>query len=397
MKENEKKVIIEQLKQNINLALLCKENNITNLRITSIGNSIAAGYSMARTIRPLLLRNESLNRIMTSHNINLDLHQYARAQNNNDEHVFNWVTDNITESEIEKMNVNDYSGGKTSMPTNSLIKREMKKYYPLAFSDSLENPIQDIIFESNENLVNIVIYNGATGSYLDNVSRNGKITQLLTYGIKRDIKSIEATLKFIQEQNRSKGSNTQVYLCGAPDVPIIHINEFINCKLRRIAKEYANVIYVHPIMSKFLRLNYEDEQNMSLEESQNLLKKILMLRVDVHHDEIEYLKLNNNIISAINENYQVLRSMINVDRELFALSSKLELEEQDKIDNKELVTELITDIISRENSTIDSKYHQQLFKKRLRYYLKERQAYDFHYLGNKNMKESIEKASTKSK
>ena len=123
MKENEKKVIIEQLKQNINLALLCKENNITNLRITSIGNSIAAGYSMARTIRPLLLRNESLNRIMTSHNINLDLHQYARAQNNNDEHVFNWVTDNITESEIEKMNVNDYSEGKTSMPTNSLIKR----------------------------------------------------------------------------------------------------------------------------------------------------------------------------------------------------------------------------------------------------------------------------------
>ena len=115
-----------------------------------------------------------------------------------------------------------------------------------------------------------------------------------------------------------------------------------------------------------------------------------MLRTDIHYDEIEYLKFNNNIIASINDNYQVLRAMVKVDRNLFSLSSKLELEEQAKIDDKDVVTSLITDIISKENSSIDSKYHQDLFRERLTYYLKERQPYDFYYLVNKNMEESIE-------
>ena len=388
-------VINRQEKLNEELAIICRDNDITNLRITSIGNSIASGYSWFRTTKPLLLRNESLGKIMKAYDINLDLHQYARAQNNNDEHIFSWLSSNKTESEIQKMNVNDYSGGRTSMPSNGLTQEDLKKYYPLAFHSSLENPIQDIIFESNESLANIVIYNGVTGSFLDNVTRNGKIPQMLTYGIKRDIKSLEATLKFIQEQNRSKGSNTQVYLCGAPDFLGLHITEIINHKLKRVAKEYANVIYVEPIKSKFLYPSYEAEQKMSLEENQNILKRLLMLRPDIHYDEIEYLKFNNNIIASINDNYQVLRAMVKVDRNLFSLSSKLELEEQAKIDDKDVVTSLITDIISKENSSIDSKYHQDLFRERLTYYLKERQPYDFYYLGNKNMEESIEEVKGK--
>ena len=389
-------VISRQESLNEKLVFICKENNITNLRLTSIGNSIGSGYSMFRTTKPLLLRNENLGKIMEAYDINLDLHQYARAQNNNDEHVFSWLANNITESEIQKMNVNDYSGGRTSMETN-ISDENLKKYYPLAFKDSLENPIQDIIFESNDNLANIVIYNGATGSFLDNLSRKGKITQMLTYGIKRDIKSLEATLKFIQEKNRNKGSNTQVYICGAPDVPIVHITEVINHKLRRIAKEYANVTYVKPVTVKLLYPSYEEEQKMSLEESQSFLKRLSILRPDIHYDEIEYLKLNNNIIAAINDNYQVLRGMINVDRSLYALSSKLELEEQEKIDNKELVSELVTDIISKENLQIGSEYQKDLFRKRLGYYLKEREPYDFYYLGNRNIKDSIEKVNAKSK
>ena len=275
---------------NTKLALLCKDNNITNLRLTSIGNSIASGYSWFRTTKPLLLRNNSLEKIMEAYDINLDLHQYARAQNN-----------------------------------------------------------------------------------------------------------LEATLKFIQEQNRSKGSNTQVYLCGAPDFLGFHITEIINHKLKRIAKEYANVIYVKPVKSKFLYPSYEEEQKLSLEENQNLLKRLLMLRPDIHYDEIEYLKFNNNIIASINDNYQVLRAMINVDRKLFSLSSKLELEEQDKIDNKEIVDDLVVDIISKENSRIDSKIHQDFFRERLNYYLNEREPYDFYYFGKKTIDKVTEEVRSKSK
>ena len=390
-------IIKKQKRLNTKLAVLCKDNNITNLRLTSIGNSIASGYSWFRTTKPLLLRNKSLEKIMEAYDINLDLHQYARAQNNNDEHIFSWISSNTTESEIQRMNVNDYSGGRTSMPSNGLTEEDLKRYYPLAFKSSLENPIQDIIFESDESLANIVIYNGATGSFLDNVTRNGKIPQMLTYGIKRDIKSLEATLKFIQEQNRSKGSNTQVYLCGAPDFLGFHITEIINHKLKRIAKEYANVIYVKPVKSKFLYPSYEEEQKLSLEENQNLLKRLLMLRPDIHYDEIEYLKFNNNIIAAINDNYQVLRAMINVDRNLFSLSSKLELEEQDKIDNKEIVDDLVADIISKENARIDSKTHKDFFRERLNYYLNEREPYDFYYLGKKTIDKVTEEVRSKSK
>ena len=139
-------VISRQEKLNEELAIICRDNGITNLRLTSIGNSIASGYSWFRTTKPLLLRNESLSKIMEAYDINLELHQYARAQNNNDEHIFSWLSSNKTESEIQKMNVNDYSGGRTSMPSNGLTKEDLKRYYPLAFKSSLENPIQDIIF-----------------------------------------------------------------------------------------------------------------------------------------------------------------------------------------------------------------------------------------------------------
>lgn len=66
-----------------------KQNSvkITNLRLISLGNSIASGYSMVRSTKPLLLRNESLEEVLQKENITLERHHFARAQNNNDEHI----------------------------------------------------------------------------------------------------------------------------------------------------------------------------------------------------------------------------------------------------------------------------------------------------------------------
>lgn len=107
------KLIEVQQVLNENLADIMNKNGISKVRLTSFGNSIASGYSMVRTTKPLLLRNESLGQIMINSGISLDIHHFARAQNNNDERLYEWLINNIKESEIHKMNQNDYSNSKT--------------------------------------------------------------------------------------------------------------------------------------------------------------------------------------------------------------------------------------------------------------------------------------------
>lgn len=116
----------------------------------------------------------------------------------------------------------------------------------------MDKGLQEILFEKSNNLANIIIYNGATGSFLDNITRNGKLSQKLTYGIKRDITSLEATLKIIQEKNRNSSLNIQLYLCGAPNFLGLHISDIINHKLQSLSKNYAFVTYVEPVKSKLL-------------------------------------------------------------------------------------------------------------------------------------------------
>ena len=91
-------VLQEQEQLNQKLATMLKSQGIKNLSITSYGNSIASGYSMLRTIKPLLLRNESIQQIMNSNGISLERHAFARAQNNDDEHLFEWLVSNVKES-----------------------------------------------------------------------------------------------------------------------------------------------------------------------------------------------------------------------------------------------------------------------------------------------------------
>ena len=119
---------LESKKLAEDLVEVLKQNNvkITNLRLISLGNSIASGYSMVRSTKPLLLRNESLEEVLKEENINFERHHFARAQNNNDEHIFGWLVSNIKESEIHRMNRSDYSGSASSMITRGLTKEQIE-------------------------------------------------------------------------------------------------------------------------------------------------------------------------------------------------------------------------------------------------------------------------------
>ncbi len=379
------KLIDMQYRLNERLAITFYFHGVKRLKLTSLGNSIASGYSCVRTIKPLLYRNESIQEIMDINGIALERYHFARAQNNNDEHIYSWLTTNIKESEIYKMNKNDYGNSLTSMPGYGLVDCVEKLYSVQGKSDM---GLQDVILENKAGLANIVIYNGCTGSFLDNVTRNGKLQEKLTYGFKRDFISLEATLKYIQISNRVKKTNTQVYLCGVPNYLGLGVsNLFINNKLKDIAKQYANVNYVEPLHAKLIYPDYAKVQELE----QFSASDVVNLRPDLHLDEQEYLQFNNGIIKKINDSYLNSKAMIELDRALYQFSSSLEFDRQDLLGDEEVIMSFIDDTLSRLLRYFSGDAKKTHFLKQAREYLLERAPYDFHYAGKKCIKDSIQK------
>lgn len=385
----EQRLLEIQNEKNNRLAGIFNNLGIKNVIMTSLGNSIGAGYSTTRKIKPLLMRNESLDILLNKHNIKLERHSFARAQNNADEHIYDWLISNIKESEMNNMVRRDYSGGATSMASPGITAAEINEYYPLKVDD--DKGLNDIITKDEENLANIVIYNGCTGSFLDNVTRGGKIRNKLVYGVKRDLKSLEAILKYIHNQNRISGKNTQVYLCGAPNWLGIHLTDILNRKLKQIAKEYANVTYVDSVPSKFFYKKIKDDEITDASLAQSMLSSIPL--PDPHYDEGEYLKFNNNIIEAINNNYVLKQALINIDRNLYRASLFIEKEGKSEFREEEFQKQIIktaieNEILLIEKSNIPSSSLSTI-KKQIINYVINRFPYDFYYLGKKNIKSVI--------
>ena len=383
MLKNKSIKILERQKQlNKNLANYFREKGVNKLRLTSLGNSIASGYSMVRTIRPLLLRNESIQEIMKANGIDLERYNFARPQNNNDEHIFEWLETNIKESEIHRFNRTDYSNTLTSMTNYGLNDELKEKYYPL--TDKSDKGLKDLLTESSDNMANIIVYNGATGSFLDALTRNGSLGQQLMYGVRRDLKSLEATLKVIQTNNRLKKSNTQVYLCGAPNYLGTRISELINHKLKKLTKEYSNVVYVEPVKAKMLYDKLKTDEYFELSKFKRHLKG-----VDFHYDELEYAKLNNNILETIYENYLTTKSLISIDRNLYDFNKNIEVENDSLFKNQNAKKEIINNMILNELNNLENLQDKIVFLKRLKKYILNRFPYDFFYIGKKEVKSTI--------
>ena len=377
------KINDKQIELNKKLASLLTKYGIKNVRITSMGNSIGSGFSMVRTTKPLLLRNTTLSSILSDQNIELDVHHFARAQNNSDEHMVEWLEKNIKESEVHEMNRSDYSGEATSLPTH-ITKEELEEYYPINKVNDIG--LKDSILEKDEELANIVIYNGATGSFLDGLTRHGTLKQQMIHGVKRDLSSIESVLKVIQINNREGKSDTQVYLCGAPNFLGLGISNIINKKIKKIADKYANVVYVEPIKSKMFYQKM-DENGMDISGK----------GIDIHYDEKEYEAFNNNIISTINDNFEISKAMIELDRNFYNLNKDMELYNKDLVSNDEERKIIISKEIKSKAEKIKNQRQRFIFLKRLKKYVTERFPYDFVYLGKKQIYDPIKDERKKTK
>lgn len=358
------------------LASQLERLNIKKFCLTGAGNSLMSGYSAIFKTVPLFKRNPYLTAIFSKHNIEIIATHFARIQNNNDEHIHDYFQNNISEREMYRYNRIDTL--KPDTPVVDMTADEIDKYYP-------KNPIpnrhfKDLVLTREEGRSNILVYIGATGSFLDNITRDG-FPKIIS-GFKRDYISISAILKEIQSSNRYNDTNTQVYLVGIPRYMGLQITDIlINGHLKEIAENYANVTYVEPIKAQ---LFYGSKP-------------------DVHLNAEGYLNLNNSIMKSIDDNYIAVMAKIEIDRFLFNLNKTIETLVRETVDNdtedkisimSEIAERRITEFL---NGTID-KYISLMaaenkdiskFLQETKMYINDRFPYDFYYVGKENVNQLI--------
>lgn len=86
----------------------------------------------------------------------------------------------------------------------------------------------------------------------------------------------------------------------------LHITDVMNIPIRNLSTKYAFISFVKPVYESAFR-KHEGK-----------------LIYDIHYTEEEYVKLNNVIMDAITNNYLYKYALIQIDRELFKLSRKIE-------------------------------------------------------------------------
>jgi len=345
--------------QNEKFIEMLKRNDITTVNLTSLGNSIATGYSVNSIIKPLLKRNESLETILECSGIKFNSYSFARAQDNNDEHILDWIVNNIKQSEINRRVHVDFGGGPNTMDRTCITDEDVEKYYPLEPENDIG--LNDLIMNNNENEANIIVYNGATGSFLDNFTRKGK--HLNFYGFYRDFKSMEAVLKTIYLKN----SDAQVYVCGVPTFTRLNLTFYFNRIIKKICSNYPNCTYVAPSPQNLI---YDKEGNLS---------------IDIHYNEHEYLRLNNNIIQSIVKNFEQNRCLIDFDKATKKISDTCQYDEPNMKNNERYMLEAIETIIAKHNRVIDKE-----MLKIIKDYYKEKYPHDYFYTPKKDVEKIID-------
>ena len=212
------------------------------------------------------------------------------------------------------------------------------------------------LMKNKDNEANIIVYNGATGSFLDNFTRKGR--HLNFYGFYRDFKSMEAVLKTIYLKN----PDTQVYVCGIPTFTRLNLTFFFNKIIKKICSNYPNCTYVAPA-----------PQNMFYDKNGKL-------SIDIHYNENEYLRLNNNIMKSIVDNYERNKCLIDFDKATKKISDTCQYDEPNMKNDSKKMLEMFRGLISKYRRVMDIKMLKTIKK-----YYKEKYPHDYLYTPKKEV------------
>ena len=352
---------------NQGLVNFMKEYPKDKLTLTAIGNSISDGFSMSEPGKLLLDRNLGLIDYGRINGLNVQTYQLSRSENNNSLAVYNWIIQNCSEKDAHNWNINDYQRFiKNGHQLLSL--REINEY----FSKGSDNKIQNVIFNNDQANANIVILNLGTGSFMDIATRHGSLSiPSILQSVDRDIYGINAILELIQNNNRKNGSNTQIYLCGAPRIINTALTDiFMNSRIKRVGAHFANVTYVPSFPRQAFYKTVEGS-----------------IFPDPHYNQAEYYHFLAKIENKIIDNYFIRDLMIDLDRVLYQISNDNDLNgtNYSKNDIKYIIDEIAK---KYESKTGEYNYFIDLVKN----YVKIRYPFDF-YRGSTetNLSKDIEK------
>lgn len=352
---------------------------IKKVNLTSIGNSIATGFSFNDSLIPLLKRNSDL---VDRADFDLKLRAYARAEDNCDSNIFEWLEGNFTQSQINELVRFDYQNKygmfrglyellddknqenvKYAKNKIAIINKVVEEYYPKEVKDDIG--LNDLVRQNEEGLANIFVYNGYTGGFLDKVTRNGLPN--VFKGFTKDKDSLKANLRKIFTDN----PHAQVYLCGMPNITGIHATYIKNKDLKAICKEFPNCVYVAPAPQHFL------------------YKKDGRISIDIHYNDEEYLNFNANIMNAIVNNYVPTKILIDFHLYMRRLSDQFMKQDADLEEEK--IQQIFKVNVDEYFDNLVSKYDLSAKEfKKIRSYYKEEYPHKFYYSPRKHVIERID-------
>ena len=343
-------------KTNEELVKYMREYPKDKISLTAIGNSMSDGFSLSEPGRLLLDRNLGLVDFGKLNGLDVQISHLSRAFNNHGVAGANWIAQNCCEKDSHSWNIEDYKRAiKTGHPW--LTEEEIKEY----FANGSSKGIQDIIFNKDKQNANIVILNLGTGSFLDVLTRHGSLSiPNIFQSLDRDIYGLNAILELIQNNNRINGSNTQIYLCGAPRIMNTAITDiFMNPKIRKTGSQFANVTYV----PSFPRQAFYKTVSGNI-------------APDPHYNQAEYYHFIAEIENKIIDNYLIRDLMIDLDRALYQMSRDNDINgtNYSKKDMKDVIDEIAR---KYESKTGDYNYFLEFIKS----YIKGRYPFDY-YMGS---------------
>jgi len=283
--------------------------DIKNFNILSVGNSISAGYSKCDEILPFLMRSN-----IYSLDKDKGYYSYARIRRNEDSNIYRWYNSNISHEEIIKLNINDIEAKKDTYVEKFWSRQTLENYDNLAKKSNIG--FKDLNLLDN----NIIIYNGFTGQFTNSFRNDTSLNKIkIIDQFKKDIYGARMILNQIYLDN----PNTQVYVCGLPNIMKTGIISSLDTYIKKICDDIPNTIYVPGIVRN--ALFYLDGQK----------------QFDIHYSRPEYLQLWNNITNAINNNYIYISFMTTLIEKLKKYSDLLEKSNINEKENNDEISNIL--------------------------------------------------------
>lgn len=322
--------------------------DLNNVIISCVGNSISSGFSLVYNTKPFLERNIWLKEVFKKEKIEINTYSFARPQDNNDEHIYRALVRNMKLTDINKKIRVDLSNSKRAMSFYHINKDDMEKYYPISLKNDVG--LRDVVDNNEQGTANIIIYNGLTGSFLDVLTHKGNLLHAFK-AFDRDLDNFKAFIKYVYLVN----PNTQVYVCGVPNILGIGLFKRINSKAKKECFNYPNVTYVDSVKTKFIYLKKGKKY------------------IDIHYDDEEYLEMNNNVLKAISNNYRKNKLFTEFDKVLHKYQDNTDANLDDLFIGLHELTFIYKDLF-------DIKVYKELVK-----FYKLRYPFDYYYTPKKEV------------